>query len=214
MKNSSGVIKSAESTNQGYKENILPTNINSISKEKDTNKILDVIDTEKNEIKINAMELVNAMIDIKNELDDKERNIPNPLVYVKENSNNNGEEVISYKVGYKTLNSPVYFIISSASTNNIYRIAVYYPYKNSYGTELNNSAIENYYNILGQALTRLNHKEVYDTILDVKDYVGNHFDDGTITPDWNIRGISFTQVDGEKNVYGTISGFYNIYGTK
>lgn len=175
---------------------------------------LSIIDKNTLEIKISAKTLINTMIDVKNESIKDDRNIHIPLTYTESLEDNNGEKVNAYQVGYETLSSPVYLIIANAKTDYIYRIAVYYPYSQQFGTELNETAIANYYDILGKALERLNQKDLYDTIISVRSYMEELPEDEEISSDWNIKGIHFTQSEGPTNKFGNISGFYCIYGTK
>ena len=211
IKNSStSILSSDENTaNKNYQNNYL--NGTQVS----SNKILDVIDQENQEFKINAEELAKAIIEANDEKDIQERNVIKlPLTYnvEKQIDQTTGKEVICYILKYENLPSYPFMLIANANTNNVYRISVCHPFLNGYGTELNSGAIEKNYTILGMALIKLNQRELYKTIIEIGKEVSKS--SSGVSQDWNIKGVYVGASEGTINNYGNLSSVYYFYGTK
>lgn len=211
IKNSStSILSSDENTaNKNYQNNYL--NGTQVS----SNKILDVIDQENQEFKINAKELVDAIVKANDEINIQERNASKfPLTYnvEKQIDQSTGKEVICYILKYENLPSYPFMLIANADTNNVYRISVCHPFLNDYGTELNSGAIEKNYTILEKALKQLNQDELYNTIVDIRNTISKS--SNGLSSDWNIKGVFVGATNGTTNKNGNLSSIYYFYGTK
>lgn len=185
----------------------------------DKNNVLDVIDQENQEFKINAEELAKAIIEAKDKKDIQERSILKlHLIYnvEKEIEQRTGKNVNVYTLKYEGFDESIwlspFMLIANADTNNVYRIFVCHPFLNGYGTELNSDAMDNNYEILGMALIKLNQQELYKTILEIGNEVSKS--PSGVSQDWNIKGVHVGASEGTINKYGNLSSIYYFYATR
>lgn len=203
--NSNGVIQTASSLENTSKE--------------EKQKILDVIDEDKGEFKINAQTLIQAIKEVNDEIEQEERApFKSPITICDKSTQTNPatqKQVTSYVLGnsLSSVNSSYPFIIiSNTDTNNIYRICVYHPYLNGYGTEANTTAIIRNYKILFRALEKINQDELGRAIYDMEKHIESAT--ASIPGEFNIRGVHISGADGAVNKYGNKTGVYYIYCTK
>ncbi|MBR2588669.1 MAG: zinc ribbon domain-containing protein [Bacilli bacterium] len=177
------------------------------------NQTLSVIDQERKEFKINANDLIKAIVEANTEYEKKERTmVKTELIYnvTKQKNLDTGKMDYCYTITYKGLGTMPFILVSDGDTNNVYRICVCHPALNDYGTELNTGAIEKNYELLGMALEKLNQKELYDTIIKIR----NSDSSQGVSSDWNIRGVHVGAFEGGTNSYGNLASVYFFYATK
>lgn len=203
--NSSGVIQTASSSENTSKEK---------------QEILDVIDKDKLEFKINVETLINAIKEVNDEIEQEERAIfKTPIIICDkktEVSPKTQKQATVYVLGnnLSSVNSSYPFMIESdTETNNVYRIAVCHPYLNGYGTEVNETAILKNYKILYRALEKIDQDELGKTIYDLQKYAASSTE--SISSEFNIKGVHIGGFsNGAVNKYGNTTGVYFMYGTK
>ena len=180
--------------------------------------VLDIIDTEKKEIRLNASSLIDTIIDTYDEIEEQERPpIRLPLTYNSETLTNpdTGEKAEGYIIYHKGLeafpNAVKFIIYANYDTKNIYRIAINHPYLNEFGTEMNIEEIREHYNLLFASLERLGYEELGEVINDMYNYWLENLE---VSSTFNIKGIYMGGGEAPKNKYGNSSGMYIFYGTK
>lgn len=194
------------------------TNMNtSLQDSNVTNKTLDIIDKEKQVLKINILDLSNELIKIKDEEETANRE-PWKSEYElisKVVQDINGNNVKAYglisKLGkynqyYK---SPFQFVADN--DGNVFRIFVLHEYKTDYGSSSLSSS-DNLYKWLYKALNNLGASELVDAIEKLKK---EQVENGSkYVPDENgkiyieLNGITITVIDAGKNQYGVSAGKY------
>ncbi len=209
INNTSNIINTIDNinVNQNYETN-----------EVTKNDVLDIIDTEKKEIKLNASSLIDTIIDTYDEIEEQERPpIRLPLTYYSETLTDpdTGEKTEGYIIYHKGLeafpNAVTFIIYANYDTKNIYRIAINHPYLNEFGTEMNFEEIREHYNLLFASLERLGYEELGEAINDMYNYWLENLE---VSSTFNIKGIYMGGGEAQKNKYGNSSGMYIFYGTK
>ena len=176
------------------------------------NKVLDVIDKENEEFKINGMELLTALVNSAGQRA-KEDNEELLLEFdYKRLDNDKNDNMISYIIGstFQLQGQgvfPAFEIGVNETTENVMYIAISYPYEGNSGREYSNTAIAFNYRLLKIALTNINQTELFDTIYTIEKNAENeelqkqYFENG-------LKGIYFGFTDGYERSNGTISGEY------
>ncbi len=210
--NSNNEISAISSANQ---------NTENIKEIENANKVLDVIDEEKQEFKINIHDLTNELKQIKmdEEIANREAFKSEFETTVQDAKDNFGNDVKSYafcnSAGVKL--NPYYvppFIFGVNLDGNIFRIAVLHEYEADYGTNiLSNSDYA--YNWLHESLNNLGQNELTTTIEKARKKISDSINNKEkISSDFNINGVYLSAADAGTNKYGNSIGIYYIYGIK
>ena len=158
------------------------------------NKVLDVLDIENDELKINATELMREIILVNNSRTEYE--------YTKTIADST-EKYFVYAIGNSMLHGTIvahpFLIVEDRTTGNVVRIGIYYAYN---GSTLNTSSINTNYSVLCEALNNINQQDLASVIMTIK----NNFN-GT-TEVQSVRGLKY----GIMSQYNS-SGFYLMLGT-
>lgn len=160
----------------------------------ETSKHLAVLDIQNKELKINATELMRAIIST--------NNLTTEYEYTKQLQGSIGN-YNAYSIGNSTLHGTLvaypFLILENKSTGNVVRICIYYAYNG--GTRLNTNSINYNYSLLYDALNEINQQELASTIMTIK----NKFDGTTESSE---KGLKYGIMEGDNS-----KGFYLMLGT-
>lgn len=107
-----------------------------------------------------------------------------------------------------TLTDYPFLIVENKDTGNVARICIYYAYSQNTGTELNAEAINLNYLLINSALKNIGQQELANVISTIKNKVSSANND-----DVPVKGIEYGTMNGSKNSYGNLKGFYLMFGT-
>lgn len=160
----------------------------------ETSKYLAVLDIQNKELKINATELMRAIISTNNLITEYE--------YTKQLQDSIGNYNV-YSIGNSTLHGTLvaypFLILENKSTGNVVRICIYYAYDG--GTRLNTNSINYNYSLLYDALNEINQQELASTIMTIKNKFGG-------TTESSEKGLKYGIMEGDNS-----KGFYLMLGT-
>lgn len=192
----------------------------SANTEETENKVLDIIDKENKEFKINVNDLADELIKVKKEEEEYNRVAFKSEYEIKviETVDNYGNKIKGYYLSDKLGESYRYyvppFIFHTNINDNIFQIAVLHRYSADYGTnELETS--DDSYTWLYKALNNLGYNELSITIEKLRQEISDSINNKTdISSEFNINGVHIRVSEAGTNKYGNIQGLYFGYALK
>lgn len=178
------------------------------------NKILDCIDVENKQFKINIDDLTNELKKIKldEETANREAFKSEYEVISQDTTDENGNSIKVYmfinKLGkYNKYYLPPFMFATNSTNKNIFQIAILHEYEADYGTNSLKSS-DYTYTWLYKALNNLGQNELSQTIKEVRANIKD------FSSETNIRGIYFKATEAGENRYGNNAGYYFSYFVK
>lgn len=174
------------------------------------NKILDCIDVENKQFKINIDDLTNELKKIKLDEETANREAFKSEYEVESVENGDGTKVymFSNKLGkYNKYYLPPFMFVTNSTNKNFFQIAILHEYEADYGTNTLKSS-DYTYTWLYKALNNLGQNELSQTIEKVRANIKD------FSSETNIRGIYFKASEAGQNRYGNNAGYYFSYFVK
>ena len=192
----------------------------SANREETENKVLDIIDKENKEFKINVNDLADELIKVKKEEEEYNRVAFKSEYELKviETVDNYGNKIKGYYLSDKLGELYRYYVPSfmfhTNINDNIFQIAVLHRYSADYGTnELETS--DDSYTWLYKALNNLGYNELSITIEKLRQEISDSINNKTdISSEFNINGVHIRVSEAGTNKYGNIQGLYFGYALK
>lgn len=189
------------------------SNTSSLASGKNT--VLDVIDKENQELKINGIKLVKELADADEQIAKEDNTSITLKLQYRKTAGSSENSVDSYLIGTSTQLEgrnvyPAFEIGVSKKTDNVVYIGVSYPYEGTEGRSYRYSAINYNYRLLKIALTNLKYVELWNTIKEIKDSENDTAKNATFFNN-GLKGVYFGITDGYKRTNGTLGGEYCVY---